>query len=144
MIFWGYKLEEASRASAILHTFPVLVAVSAVFTLGEGLVPGQWAAICGIMIGAFLICVRRQGGPANLSFSRAFPILIGASLLTAVSHIFAKAALDDGLTVWMTYSIRATAIAVAFGILAKPKRFLEILGGESGPGLVAAALGLVE
>ena len=35
MVFWGYKMEEASRASAILHTFPVFVAVLAVFTLAK-------------------------------------------------------------------------------------------------------------
>ena len=50
-----------------------------------------------------------------------------ANLLTALSHIFAKAALKQGLTVWMTYSIRATAMAVAFSVLAKPKGFLEML-----------------
>ena len=127
MVFWGYKLEEASRASAILHTFPVFVAILAVLTLGESLIPGQWAAIFAIVSGAFVISIRRHGGPGILSFSRAFPILIAASLLTALSHIFAKAALDDGLTVWLTYSIRAAAMAVAFSVLAKPKGFLQML-----------------
>ncbi len=127
MVFWGYKLEEASRASAIVHTFPVFVAVMAVFTLDESLIAGQWAAIIVIVAGAFVISIRRTGGPDVLSFSRAFPILICASLLTALSHIFAKAALDDGLTVWMTYALRASAMAVAFGVIAKPKAFLELL-----------------
>ena len=127
MVFWDYKLEEASRASAIVHTFPVFVAIMAVFTLDESLIAGQWAAIIVIVAGAFMISVRRSGGPGVLSFSRAFPILIFSSLLIATSHVFAKAALDDGLTVWMTYSIRATAMAVAFGIIAKPKAFIELL-----------------
>ena len=127
MVFWGYKLEEASRASAILHTFPVFVAILAVFTLGESLVPGQWAAIFAIVAGAFVISIRNHGESGTSSFSRALPILIVASLLTALSYIFAKAGLDDGLTVWMTYSIRAAAMAMAFGILAKPKGFLEML-----------------
>ena len=95
--------------------------------MDEGLIPGQWAAIFVIVAGAFIISIRRSGGPGILSFSSAFPILIIASLLTALSHIFAKAALNDGLTVWMTYSIRAAAMAMAFGILAKPKGFLEML-----------------
>ncbi len=127
MVFWGYKLEEASRASAIVHTFPVFVAILAVFTLDESLIPGQWAAIIVIAAGAFVISIRRSGGPGVLSFSRAFPILIIASLLMAMAHIFTKAALDDGLTVWMTYSIRMTAMAVVFGVLAKPKGFLDML-----------------
>ena len=62
-----------------------------------------------------------------MSFSRAFPILIIASLLTAMAHIFTKAALDDGLTVWMTYAIRMTVMAVVFSVLAKPKGFLDLL-----------------
>ena len=127
MVFWGYKLEEASRASAIVHTFPVFVAILAVFTLDESLIPGQWAAIIGIVAGAFVISIRRSVGPGILSFSRAFPILITASLLTAMAHIFTKAALDDGLTVWMTYAIRMTAMAVVFSVLAKPKGFLDLL-----------------
>ena len=127
MVFWGYKLEEASRASAIVHTFPVFVAILAVFTLDESLIPGQWAAILGIVAGAFVISIRRSVGPGILSFSRAFPILITASLLTAMAHIFTKAALDDGLTVWMTYAIRMTAMAVVFSVLAKPKGFLDLL-----------------
>jgi len=125
MIFWGYTLEEASRASAIVHTFPVFVAVMAVFTLGESLIPGQWAAIIVIVAGAFVISIRRSDGRGVLSFSRAFPILIAASLLLALSHIFAKAALDDGLTVWMTYAIRAVGMSAAFAVLAKPKGFIE-------------------
>ena len=45
MMFWGYKLEEASRASAIIHTFPVFVAVLAVLFLGETLIIREWIAI---------------------------------------------------------------------------------------------------
>ncbi len=127
MVFWGYKLEEASRASAIVHTFPVFVAIMAVFTMGESLIPGQWAVIFIIVAGAFVISIRRSSTHGISSFSHAFLILIIASLLTALSHIFAKAALNQGLTVWMTYSIRATAMAVAFSVLAKPKGFLEML-----------------
>ena len=127
MVFWGYKLEEASRASAILHTFPVFIAILAAVTLNERLVPGQWSAIFAIVVGAFVISIRRHGERGFLNFSRAFPILIVASLLTALSHIFAKSALDNGLTVWMTYAIRSAAMACAFSVLAKPKGFLELL-----------------
>ena len=52
MMFWGYKLEEASRASAIIHTFPVFVAVMAIIFLGETLIPWQWLAIVAVVAGA--------------------------------------------------------------------------------------------
>ena len=99
MLFWSYKFDEASRASAILHTFPVFVAILAVFTLSESLVPGQWATIFAIASGAFVISIKRNDGADALSLSRALHILIVARLLTALSHIFAKTALDEGLTV---------------------------------------------
>lgn len=127
LVFWGYKLEEASRASAIVHTFPVFVAIVAVFWLDESLIPGQWAAIIVIVAGAFVISIRRSAGRGFLQLSRAFPILICASVLIALSHLFAKSALEDGLTVWMTYAIRAAAMGVAFAFLAKPAAFLELL-----------------
>ena len=127
MVFWGYKMEEASRASAIVHTFPVFVAIGAVFFLDETLIPGQWASIAVIMFGAFLISMRRSAGGGSFRFSKAFPVLIIASLLTASSHLLAKGALEADLTVWMTYSIRAGAMAVAFAFLAKPHAFLELL-----------------
>jgi len=127
MVFWGFKLEEASRASAIFHTFPVFVAIIAVVWLGETLIPGQWAAIIVIVGGAILVSVRRSSRPGLSRFSRAFPVLITASLITAFSHAFAKAALDDGLTVWMTYSIRTGAMSLAFAFLAKPASFLRLL-----------------
>ena len=40
MMFLGYKHEEASRASAVIHTFPIWVAFLAVPLLGETLVLG--------------------------------------------------------------------------------------------------------
>lgn len=127
MVFWGFKMEEASRASAVVHTSPVFVAVAAVFWLDETLIPGQWAAIVVIVLGAILVSFRRSAGRGFPRFSRAFPILICASLLTASSHLFAKSALEDDLTVWMTFSIRAASMAVAFAFLAKPSAFLELL-----------------
>ncbi|MQF94658.1 MAG: hypothetical protein FI731_03175 [SAR202 cluster bacterium] len=127
MVFWGFKLEEASRATAIFHVFPVFVAIIAVIWLGEELVPGQWTAIIVIVAGAFLVSYRRRPEGASSRFSQAFPILIAASLITACSHVFAKSALDDGLTVWMTYSIRTGSMAVAFAALAKPQGFIQMI-----------------
>ena len=53
-LFWGaalwtmfisYRLEEASRASAVINTFPVFVALMAMPFLGELLSISQWFAI---------------------------------------------------------------------------------------------------
>ena len=39
MVFLGYKLQEVTRASAMVFTFPVFVAIFAVLFMGESLVP---------------------------------------------------------------------------------------------------------
>ena len=67
MMFWGYKLEEASRASAIIHTFPVFVAVLAVLFLGETLIIREWIAILIVVAGAFTISV--WGSPGSVSYT---------------------------------------------------------------------------
>ena len=68
MMFWGYKLEEVSRCSAIIHTFPVFVAVMGVAFLGETLSVGQWVGIFTVVGGAFLISIWGFSGVA-LSFA---------------------------------------------------------------------------
>ena len=53
-LFWGaslstmfivYRFDEASRASDVIHTFPVFVALLAIQFLGEKLSITQWTAI---------------------------------------------------------------------------------------------------
>ncbi len=127
MMFWGYKLEEASRASAIIHTFPVFVAVLAVVFLGETLVAGQWAAIVVVVAGAFTISTWGSGGGRIIRLNRAFPILIGASLFTALGLLTGKYALEE-LPVWFVYATRNYGMAVTFAFLWRPGAFRELFG----------------
>ena len=55
MVFLGYKLQEVTRASAMVFTFPVFVAIFAVLFLGESLMPLQWAAIAVVVMGGVLV-----------------------------------------------------------------------------------------
>lgn len=119
MMFWGYKFEEASRASAIIHTFPVFVALLAVIFLGEVLAAGQWAAIVVIVAGAFLISLRGSIGRRVVRLNRAFPILVGASLFTALALLTGKYALED-LPVGFVYSLRNYGMGVVFLSLWRP------------------------
>lgn len=125
MMFLGYKYEEASRASAIIHTFPVFVAILAVLILGETLGPGQWIAIVVVVAGAFIISLKPSDGGGMVRMTRAFPILIGASLFTASALLTGKYALDE-LPVWFVYSIRNYGMAVVFVFLWRPRAFRQL------------------
>ena len=119
MMFLGYKYEEASRASAIIHTFPVFVALLAVTLLGETLVGGQWAAILVVVAGAFAISLRGSDGGMPVRLNRAFPILVGASMFTALAHLTNKYALEE-LSVWFVYAVRNLGMGGIFLCLWRP------------------------
>jgi drug/metabolite transporter (DMT)-like permease len=126
LMFWGYKYEEASRASAIIHTFPVFVAILAVVFLGEILALGQWVAIFVVVAGAFLISLRGTEGRRMVRLNRAFPILIGASLFTALALSAGKYALEE-LPVGLVYSLRNYGMGGVFVLLWRPGAFRQLI-----------------
>ncbi len=125
MMFLGYKYEEASRASAVIHTFPVFVAILAVTLLGETLVVGQWIAILVVVAGAFIISLKNTDGDRIFRLTRSFPILIGASLFTALALLTSKYALEE-LPVWFVYSVRSYGMVVLFVFLWRPGAFGQL------------------
>ncbi len=125
MMFWGYKLEEVSRCSAIIHTFPVFVAVMGVVFLGETLSVGQWVGIFTVVGGAFLISIWGSQGGIRIRFNRALPILLGASVLTALGLVLGKQALKE-LPVWLVFSMRNYGMGIVFLTLWRPGAWGEL------------------
>ena len=125
MMFWGYKLEEASRASAIIHTFPVFVAILAVLFLGEILKYGQWVAIIIVVVGAMTISLWGSNTGKIVRFNKGLPVLLGASLFTALALLTGKYALEE-LPVWFVYSIRNYGMASIFIFLWRPGAFRQL------------------
>jgi drug/metabolite transporter (DMT)-like permease len=125
LMFLGYKFEEASRASAIIHTFPVFVAILAVIFLDETMGLGQWAAVMVIVAGAFLISLRGSIGRRVVRFNRAFPILVGASLFTALALLTGKYALE-ALPVPFVFSLRNYGMGAVFMLLWRPGAFRQL------------------
>ena len=119
MMFWGYTMEEASRSSAIIHTFPVFVAFMGVFLLGESLSVGQWGGIVVVVGGAFLVSLWGTRGGLAIRLNWALPILIGASIFTALAIVLGKQALNE-LPVLFVYSVRNYGMGVVFLTLWKP------------------------
>ncbi len=95
LLFLGYKLKEVSRASAMVFTFPVFVAIFAMVFLGEKLIPLQWGAIGAVVAGATLISMTGPAGTGRTRFTKILPVLLGASLMIATGHATAKYALEE-------------------------------------------------
>ncbi|MCH2526218.1 MAG: DMT family transporter [Dehalococcoidia bacterium] len=125
MMFWGYKLEEASRASAIIHTFPVFVAILAVVFLGETLGFGQWIAIFIVVSGAITISLWGASDGRLIRFNKGLPVLLGASLFTALALLTGKYALEE-LPLWFVYSLRNYGMATIFLFLWRPGAFRQL------------------
>lgn len=95
LLFLGYKLQEVSRASAMVFTFPVFVALFAMAFLGEKLVPLQWIAIGVVVTGAALISMTGTANTGWTKLTKILPVLLGASLMIATGHATAKYALEE-------------------------------------------------
>ena len=108
-LFLGYKLQEVSRASALVFTFPVFVAIFAVVFMGESLVPLQWVAIVVVVLGVVLISIT---GPATnrSKLTKIIPVLLCAALLIATGHLTAKYALEE-VPVSLVTSLRFLGVA---------------------------------
>ena len=130
-MFIGYRFEEASRASAVIHTFPVFVALLAMPILGEILSIAQWIAILIVVVGAFSISFRSVNG--NLfTLNKAFPILVSASVFTALAHISGKYALAK-IEVEFVYAVRNFCMATFLAMFCRPKDALTVVKALKNP-----------
>ncbi len=130
-MFIGYRFEEASRASAVIHTFPVFVALLAIPLLGERLSISQWTAILIVVSGAFSISFRSSG--RNLfTLNKAFPILVSASIFTALAHISGKYALEE-MEVGFVYAVRNFFMASFLIMFCRPKDVVTLVRALKNP-----------
>lgn len=125
MMFWGYKLQEVSRASAVVFIFPVFVALMATAFLDESLGPIQWAAISMVVAGAILVSLTGSAGKGRAQLTRAFPVLLGASLLTALGHVTGKYALQE-LSVPLASSLRFFGMAAMLAFFWRPQNLAHL------------------
>jgi len=134
-MFIGYRFEEASRASAVIHTFPVFVAILAIPILGERLSITQWAAILIVVSGAFSISFR-SSGQNLLTLNKAFPILVLASIFTALAHISGKYALEE-IEVEFVYAVRNFFMAAFLVTFCRPKDAVTLIRALKNPQTLA-------
>ena len=104
IMLYTMRREEVSRIVPIVNTYPIFVAVMAVPLLGEVLDYRQWLAIIIVVAGVVMVSLRKGQGSRATSTGKLLWLLIGASLMMAVSNVAAKYALGS-FSPWHMYWI---------------------------------------
>ena len=133
----GFRLEEASRVTAVTHSFPVLSAFLAVIFLGETLGPIQWGAIIVVVLGAIMVSLRGSPRQGVVRLNRAFPVIVASAVCYALSFFFAKYAVEE-VSVWTLFSIRQLGMAAVFLVLGRNawREVPVVVGRRSALGLM--------
>jgi drug/metabolite transporter (DMT)-like permease len=117
LMLYAMRTEEVSRIIPVVNSYPVLVAIMAVPLLGEVLNGLQWAAIVITVAGAVLISLRSGAGGGGVRLRRSFVLLLGSSLLFAVTNIATKYSLGY-VSFWNMYWITALCFGTGFVLFA--------------------------
>ena len=112
LMFWGLKLEEASRVTSMFLTYPVFVAILALVFLGETVGSWQWVGIVSVVVGAILVSTRGSLRAGMVRVNRSLPILISASVFVAIALTLSKHVLDD-TSILTTFVFRLLGMVTA-------------------------------
>ncbi len=133
----GFRLEEASRVTAVSHSFPVISAFLGVIFLGEALGLLQWGAIVVVVLGAVMVSLRGNPAQGLPRLNRAFPVIVGSALCYALAFFLAKYAVEE-VSVWTLFSIRQLGMAAVFLVLGRNawREVPVVVGRRSALGLM--------
>ncbi len=121
------KKEEVSLVIPITNTYPIIVALIAIPILKETVNSLQWLAILIVVFGVLLASVRLRNGARVTWLRRPLILLIGSSVLWAISDVMAKYALEY-VSTWNMYWISHLILPLAFFCVAlRPSVFREIM-----------------
>ena len=102
---------EVSRVIPVTSSSPIFVALLSMPLLGELLNYWQWLAVVITVYGAVLVSLHHDGGGQKTRLQKSFFLLLLAALLTAVSSIGYKYALET-MSFWNMVSINAIFVVV--------------------------------
>ena len=107
------KREEISRVVPVVYAYPIFVALIAMPLLGESITPLHWLAIVTVVSGAIIVSLRQNPFGTGIWLDKQFLVLIGSSLLLAMSDITGKYALAY-FSFWNMFFINAFCVFVIF------------------------------
>ena len=142
LMFWVMGTQDVSRVIPVTSTYPIFVAILALFLLGEQVSLLAWVGIFVTVAGAALMSLGPTARPSERGRGQvfAFVLLIFASLGFGLSQVFSKMVADD-MDVWTLFFWRAIgngAACVAFTI--KPSGMSDLVNTLKRPTSVGLIL----
>jgi drug/metabolite transporter (DMT)-like permease len=100
---------EVSRVVPVISSSPIFIALLSMPLLGEILGFWQWFAVVATVFGTVLISLQRDDGGGKTRLDRSFFILLAAAIMSAISSIGYKYALET-MSFWNTFSINGICV----------------------------------
>jgi transporter family protein len=137
---------EVSRVVAAYHTYPVFVAIMAVFCLGDRLSALHWIAIMLVVVGGGLVMVGQKRGTAGSGNRNAIVFVFLASAGIALGMLTSKVALNEG-EFWNVFGLRSVFMGAVFllpGLTPQGLRQVKmILGNRTAVLLISLAEAMI-
>ncbi|MDD5127599.1 MAG: EamA family transporter [Dehalococcoidales bacterium] len=120
LMLYTLKSEEVSRVIPIIYTYPIMVAVMAIWVFDESLSYLQWLAILIVVSGTMMISFEKNPAAGKNMGKSLFRMFVSA-LLWAISDILRKKALMTGFSPWNAFCLyEFCMIAVFLAVALRP------------------------
>ena len=126
LMFWMLTREEVSRVTPAFHTYPVFVALMAVFLLDEDLTWAKWLAVILAVGGAVLSSANPPDAAGRFRLRPMFAFLLLGALLVACAQLILKTVVDD-LSLWHLLALRSIGILAVMSVPTMRARVLREL-----------------
>ncbi len=125
LMFQGLRMEEASKAVAIVQIYPVFVALLAAAFLGERLAPLQWVAMALVVLGAILVSLDAVPAGGSWLPGRGTPLLVASGLFAGLAYFSAKLGLGH-LSVWNAFALQQLGVLAVCCFFARPRAWRQL------------------
>lgn len=126
-----FKKVEVSRVVPVVLTYPVFVAIMAMFLLGESLNYLQWLAIIMVVAGAITISFRQSHSGTTGFLGKPFLLCIGVSVIMAVADTMNKHVLSY-MSFWNLLVFNTFCLTAACFVFSSRRRTFEEYRGMKG------------
>ncbi|MEX2377531.1 MAG: EamA family transporter [Dehalococcoidia bacterium] len=114
-MFWMLSRDEVSRVIPVFQSYPIFVAVAAVFLLDEQLGLVNWMAVLLTVGGAALVSMNPAEAGRGFRFRAGFPFLLVGAGLAAGSQLVLKTVTDD-VSFWDVVALRSVGLFLVLGL----------------------------
>lgn len=117
---------EVSRVVPVITSSPIFIALLSMPLLGEILGLWQWFAVLATVAGTVLVSLQRDDGASKTRLQKSFFILLAAALMSAISSVGYKYALET-LNFWNMFTVNGICVVIVILFFTLRKSTLQEL-----------------